>query len=160
MKEKVIVNIDKFIQFHKNRVALLNDFAENKIHGRLIFQVSFLGFESLARLLYPKMKSGERFIELLSIPNMGFTKGEATILYNNWRNSLIHEGFVANPWNTLEMWDEYDICFLRYSENKLRASTEFPPESMIAVYKSRIEYLEEFFKKTDTKELELDFDIL
>ena len=155
MKERVIVNIDKFVLFHKNRVLLLKEFAEKKIHGRLIFQISFLGFESLAKLLYPKMKSGDRFIELLSLPNMGIQREEATILYNNWRNSLIHQGFIADPWTTLEAWSEYDIAFLSYPENKLRSSTEYPPESIIAIYESRIKYLEDFFKKTNTKELEV-----
>ena len=155
MKEKITVNIEKFVLFHKNRVSLLKEFAKNKSHGRLIFQVSFLGFESLAKILYPKMKSGERFIELLSLPNMGFTKEDATLLYQNWRNSFVHQGFVADPWNTLEMCEEYDICFLKYPENKLRSSTELPPESIISVYESRIGYLEEFFKKNNIKEVGL-----
>ncbi|MEK6888994.1 MAG: hypothetical protein AABW80_02695 [Nanoarchaeota archaeon] len=156
MSERVLVNIDKFVQFHKNRIGLLDEFAKNKVHGRLIFQITFLGLESLARLLYPKENSPKtRFVELLSLPNMGFRKEEATQLYKDWRNSLIHQGFIASPWNTLEMWEEYDICFLEYPENKLRSSTELPPESMIAVYKSRIEYLENFFKKTNTKKVEL-----
>jgi len=155
MKERVIVNIDKFVLFHKNRVLLLKEFAEKKIHGRLIFQISFLGFESLAKLLYPKMKSGDRFIELLSLPNMGIQREEATILYNNWRNSLIHQGFIADPWTTLEAWSEYDIAFLSYPENKLRSSTEYPPESIIAIYDNLIDYLQDFFKKTNTKELEV-----
>src|SRR3989344_7429417 len=156
MKERVIVNIDKFVLFHKNRVLLLKEFAEKKIHGRLIFQISFLGFESLAKLLYPKMKSGERFIELLSLPNMGIRKEEATLLYNNWRNSLIHQGFIADPWTTLEGWSEYDIAFLSYPENKLRSSTEFPPESIIAIYDNLIDYLQDHFKKTDVKEVEIN----
>ena len=112
-------------------------------------------YQSLAKLLYPKMKSGDRFIELLSLPNMGIQREEATILYNNWRNSLIHQGFIADPWTTLEAWSEYDIAFLSYPENKLRSSTEYPPESIIAIYESRIKYLEDFFKKTNTKELEV-----
>lgn len=154
MKEKIIVDIEKFVLFHKNRISLLKEFAKNKEHGKLIFQISFLGFESLAKLLYPNMKSGKRFIELLSLPNMGITKGEATSLYVNWRNSLIHQGFIADPWTTLEAWSDYDIAFLSYPENKLRSSTEYPPESIIAIYESRIEYLEDFFKKINTKEVE------
>ena len=154
--EKIIVDIEKFVLFHKNRVLLLKEFANNKVHGRMIFQVSFLGFESLAKLLYPKMKSRERFIELLSIPNMGITKEEATLLYENWRNSLVHQGFIATPWTCLESWSKYDINFLSYSDNKVRASTEFPPESIISIYKSRIDYLEDFYKKTNTTEVEFN----
>ena len=155
MKEKIIVDIEKFVLFHKHRISLLKEFAVKKTHGRLIFQASFLGFESLAKLLFKEESSSKvRFIKLLSLPNMGFRKEEATLLYNNWRNSLIHQGFVADPWNTLEMWEEYDICFLKYQENKLRSSVELPPESIIAIYESRIEYLEDFFKKTNTKDLE------
>ena len=155
MEEKVIVNIEKFVLFHKNRITLLKEFAEKKSHGRLIFQISFLGFESLAKLLFlSETSSKERFISLLSIPNHGITRDEATKLYEDWRCSLIHQGFIAKPWNTLENWSEYDITFLSYPENRLRSSTEYPPESMIAIYESRIEYLEDFFKKANTKEVE------
>src|SRR3989344_2712831 len=155
-KEKVIVNIDKFVQFHKDRINLLNEFVKNKSHGRLIYQVCFLGFESLAKIIYLKVDDEKRrFIDILSLPNMGITINEAKKLWDDWRNSLIHQGFVAHPWNTLEMWEEYDICFLEYTENKLRSSTELPPESMIAVYKGRIEYVENFFKKNNIKKLDL-----
>ena len=157
MGEKVIVDIEKFVSFHKSRITLLNEFAKNKIHGRLIFQISFLGFESLAKLLFlDETSSKARFISLLSIPNHGITKDEATKLYEDWRCSLIHQGFIAKPWNTLENWSEYDITFLSYPENKLRSSTEYPPESIIAIYESRIEYLEDFFKKTNTKKIEFN----
>jgi len=156
IKEKVLVNIDKFILFHKIRVSLLNEFANKKSHGRLIFQISFLGFESLARLLFLKENSSKaRFISLLSIPNKGITKGEATKLYEEWRCSLVHQGFIVTPWNTLENWDEYDISFLTYPENKIRSSVEYPPESIIAIYEQLIHYAEDYFKKTNTKNLEL-----
>ena len=154
-KEKILADIDKFILFHKNRISLLKDFASKKSHDRLIFQISFLGFESLAKLLFLNETSSKaRFISLLYIPNHGITRDEATKLYEDWRCSLIHQGFVAEPWNTLENWSEYDITFLSYPENKLRAATEYPPESIIAIYESRIEYTEEHFKKTNTKLVE------
>ena len=156
MKEKVIVDIEKFVLFHKNRVSLLKEFAKSKSHGRLIFQISFLGFESLARILYPKESLvGKRFISLLSLPNVGVGEKEAAHLYDYWRNSLIHEGFIAYPWTTLEMWGEYDIVFLSYPENKLRSSTEYPPESIIAIYENLIQYLDDFFKKKNIKKIEL-----
>ncbi len=156
MKEKVILDIEKFILFHKNRISLLKEFAKNKSHGRLIFQICFLGFESLARILYLEEKwSRKRFISLLSLPNLGVTKEEAEILYEYWRCSLTHQGFIDAPWNTLEMWGEYDIIFLSYSENKLRFSTEYPPESMISIYENRIQYLDDFFKKKNLKEIEI-----
>lgn len=100
--------------------------------------------------------SKKRFISLLSIPNHGITRDEATKLYEDWRCSLIHQGFIAELWNTLEMWNEYDVTFLSYPENKLRSSTEYPPESMIAIYEGRIEYLEDFFKKTGTTKVEFN----
>jgi hypothetical protein len=74
VKETVIIDIEKFVLFHKSRVSLSKEFAKNKSHGRLIFQIAFLGFESLAKLLYPNMESGKRFIELLSLPNGGLEK--------------------------------------------------------------------------------------
>ncbi len=154
-EEKVIINIEKFVLFHKDRIYLLKEFAKNKTHGRLIFQISFLGFESLAKLLYPEESdSGKRFISLLSVPNMGVGKEKATELYSFWRNSLIHQGFIATPWTTLETWGEYDISFLSYPENKLRSSIEYPPESMIALYENLIQYLEDFFKSKNVKEVE------
>jgi hypothetical protein len=155
MKERVIVNIEKFVLFHKKRVSLLKEFAKSKSHGRLIFQISFLGFESLAKVLYPKESSKKRFISLLSLPNAGVRKEEAEKLYNDWRCALIHQGFIANPWTTLEMWGEDDIVFLSYPENKLRSSTEYPPESIIAMYANRIQYLDDLFKKNKLKEIEL-----
>ena len=102
------IYIEKFVSFHKGRISLLKDFAEKKIHGRLIYQISFLGFESLASLLYPKEKnSGKRFIAVLS---KILSRNDA-IKLQLWRNSLIHEGFVALPYNTLEGWNEYDVGF-------------------------------------------------
>lgn len=158
MVEKVIVDVEKFVLFHKNRVSLLKEFAKSKSHGRLIFQISFLGFESLARILYPKEESSKkRFISLLSLPNLGVGKEKAENLYTDWRCSLTHQGFIATPWNTLEMWGEYDIVFLSYLENKLRSSTEYPPESIIAIYEDRIKYLEDLFKKKNLKKIELCF---
>jgi len=158
MEDKVLVDIEKFVLFHKNRISLLKEFVKNKKHGRLTFQISFLGFESLAKLLFLDEPSpGSRFISLLSISNQGFTREEATKLYKDWRCSLIHQGFIAKPWNTLENWGEYDITFLSYPENKVRSGTEYPPESIITIYESRIKYLEDFFKKTNTKKIEFSY---
>ncbi len=159
MEERAIINIEKFVQFHKSRVVLLNGFLKMKAHGRLIFQVAFLGFESLAKLLYPKESdSGKRFISLLSVPNMGIDKEKAMELYI-WRNALIHEGFIAYPWTTLEAWSEDDVSFLSYPENKLRSSVEYPPVSIIDIYENLIEHLEEAFKKSNTKEREFVFNL-
>ncbi len=36
----------------------------------------------------------------------------------------------------------------------MRSSTKYPPESVIVIYESRIEYLEEFFNKINTKKVE------
>ena len=106
-------------------------------------------------MLYPRENdSSKRFIELLSTPNVGIERNKATELYNFWRNSLIHQGFIAYPWTTLEVWSEYDIAFLSYPENKLRSSVEYPPESIIAIYENLIDYLDNFFKKTNTKKIE------
>ena len=153
-KEEIIVDIEKFVSFHKKRIVLLKEFVEKKIHGRLIFQVSFLGFESLARLLYPRLKSGERFISLLSIPNVGVGKEGATKLYDFWRNPLIHEGFIAYPWTTLEGWDEDDDAFLSFPDG-LKSSVEFPPGSIVALYETLIEYFNDYFKKTNKSRINL-----
>ena len=154
-EEKITIDIEKFVSFHRERVSLLKEFRDKKIHGRLIFQVSFLGFESLAKLLYQEeSNSGKRFISLLSLPHIGIGKKEATELYNLWRNSLIHQGFITSPWTTLEGWDEYDISFLSFP-NGLKSSVEFPPGSIIAIYENLIYYFDDYFKKKSIKKIEL-----
>ena len=154
--EKVIMDIEKFVLFHKNRVSLLKEFAKSRSHGRLIFQICFLGFESLARILFLNERfSKVRFISLLSTMNSGITKDEATKLYEDWRCSLIHQGFIPEPWTTLENWGEYDIAFLSYTKDKLRSSTEYSPESMISIYENRIQYLDALFKKKNIKKIEI-----
>ncbi len=153
MTNEIKIDIEKFVSFHKGRVSLLKEFLEKKIHGRLIFQISFLGFESLAKLLYPEEPdSGKRFISLLSLPHIGVGNNEATKLYSFWRNSLIHQGFIANPWTTLEGWNEDDIAFLIFPDG-LKSSVEYPPGSIIALYEILIDYFDEYFKKTNTKNL-------
>lgn len=159
MKERVKLDIEKFVQFHKSRIVLLNEYEKNKSHGRLIFQVAFLGFESLAKLLYLKENdSGKRFKSLLTVPNIGIDRKKVDELYI-WRNALIHEGFIAYPWTTLEAWGDDDISFLSYPDNKLRSSVEYPPGSIIAIYKNLIEHVEEHFKRTNIREIEFTFDL-
>ena len=154
-KEEIIVDVEKFVSFHKKRVVLLKEFVKNKTHGRLVFQISFLGFESLAKLLYLKESdSGKRFISLLSLPYIGVGKDEATELYTFWRNSLIHQGFIASPWTTLEGWNEDDDAFLSFPDG-LKSSVEFPPGSIVAIYEVLIEYFDDYFKKTDTSKINL-----
>ncbi|MDO8556169.1 MAG: hypothetical protein Q7R96_03280 [Nanoarchaeota archaeon] len=148
--ERVDVNIEKFIAFHKDRITLLNEFEKQKRHGKLIFQICFLGFESLARVLYPKEESsGKRFKNILS---KIIDKKEAERLYDYWRNPLIHEGFISNPWTALENEDD---AFLSYSEKKMRTSVEHPPGSMVSIYNDATEYLRDFFKKGGVKKVEI-----
>ena len=154
-EKRVKANIEKFIHFHKGRITLLKEFRDKRIHGRLIFQISFLGFESLAKLLYLNESSSKtRFISLLSVSNVGIRKKEATDLYDRWRNSLIHQGFIITPWTTIESWDEDDMSFLTFP-NRFRSSTEFPPGSIIALYENLTKYLENHFKERGIKELEV-----
>jgi len=154
---KVILNIDKFIFFHKERVSLLKEFLQKKIHGRLIFQISFLGMESLARVLYQDEKSSRiRFVKLLSLPNKGITKKEAEKLYDYWRNSLTHNGFIKFPWTTLEGWGEDDKNFLSFPDG-FKSSTEFPPGSIISIYEILIDYFRDYFKEQNVKVTNLNF---
>ena len=60
---KAIVDIKRFILFHKRRVFLLKRLLKKRIHGRLIFQISILGLESLGRVLYPNEKTKLKFIK-------------------------------------------------------------------------------------------------
>ncbi len=154
-EEKIAVDIEKFILFHKDRISLLKELVKEKRHGRLIFQISFLGFESLAYLLFPNLKSKERFIKLLSTPNRGINEKEATELYEFWRNPLVHQGFIAFPYTCLENWGDDDTTFLKYHENKMRSSGEYPPESIIAIYENLTDYTETFFRKENIKQVEI-----
>lgn len=144
-ENKIIIDLEKFVLFHKKRVSLLNEFVKKKEHGRLIFQISFLGFESLAKLMYPKETSSKRrFIELLSL--IQIRKEEAKELHDDWRNSLIHQGFIAYPWTTLEGWDEDDESFLIFPDG-LKSSTEYPPGSILAMYNRLIDIIHEHFRE-------------
>ena len=154
-REEITVDVERFVRFHRDRASLLNGFVKNKKHGRLIYQISFLGLESLAKLLYPQESdSGKRFISLLSISNVGVGNIEAVKLYNFWRNSLIHEGFIATPWTTLEGWDEDDVSFLIFPDG-FKSSTEFPPGLIVALYENLIDYFEDFFKKNNKRYIKL-----
>ena len=149
-EEKIRLDVEKFVSFHKGRVSLLKEFVKNKIHGRLVYQISFLGVESLAGLLYSKEKnSKKRFILLLS---KAIGEDEATKLYNLWRCPLTHEGFITNPFTTLEGWNEDDIQFLSYPDG-FKSSVEYPPGSIVAMYENLINYFYDFFKKINKKEI-------
>lgn len=151
-KIKIRIDIGRFLIFHKRRIRLLKKLAKEKIYGRLIFQISFLGFESLAKVLYPKKKSGNRFIELLS---KAIGEKKATYLYKTWRNSLVHQGFITEPWTTLESWDDEDIGFILFDERDLdiclKSSVEYTPAAIIAIYNDLIYYFDDFFKKRKSK---------
>lgn len=156
-EEKITIDIEKFVFFHKGRISLLKEFLQKKTHGRLIFQISFLGIESLARLLYQEDKSPRsRFVKLLSLKNRGIEEKEAKKLYDYWRNSLIHNGFIKYPWTTLEGWNEDDMTFLSFPDG-FKSSVEYPPGSIISIYEDLINYFKDYFKKQDTKIIELYF---
>jgi hypothetical protein len=149
-EEKIRLDVEKFVSFHKGRVSLLKEFVKNKIHGRLVYQISFLGVESLAGLLYSKEKnSKKRFISFLS---KAIGEDEATKLYNLWRCPLTHEGFITNPFTTLEGWNEDDVQFLSYPDG-FKSSVEYPPGSIVAMYENLINYFYDFFKKINKKEI-------
>lgn len=143
------INIEKFILFHKGRISLLKNI-EEEIHGKLIFQICFLGFESLAKVIYSEENSSKkRFIDLLS---KTIKEDEATHLYNFWRNPLVHEGFIINHWTILEAWGNKDTEYISFPKtNSIRSSVEYPPGSIIAMYENLINHLEEHFKKINTK---------
>jgi len=153
MKEKEItIDIEKFVLFHGKRIDLLKKFLKERTHGRLIYQISFLGFESLARVIYSEEGSSEkRFIDLLSET---ISRDEATNLYKKWRCPLIHEGFVSPLWTTLETWGDEDMEFISFPEtNSIRSFVEYPPGSIMAMYEHLIDYFEKFFRKTNTKKV-------
>ena len=151
--EKVEIDIDKFVLFHKERISLLKEFVENKIHSRLIYQISFLGFESLARVLYQEEReTKKRFILLLS---KTIKEDKATELYNLWRSPLTHEGFISKLYTCLEGWGEDDLQFLNFPEKGIRSFVEYPPGSIVEMYNHLIDSLNDFFREKNIKTLEI-----
>jgi hypothetical protein len=147
-KEKIQVDVSKFISFHRKRIAMLEEFLNKGRHGRLIIQISFLGLESLAKLLFPdELNSGTRFKSLISTPNIGLNLDETEKLYF-WRNNLIHQGFISDNYTFLEAWDDDDDKFLIF-EDKFREGQEYPPGSILAMYKIFLNYFEDRFKNVE-----------
>ncbi|MAG02324.1 hypothetical protein CMI42_03225 [Candidatus Pacearchaeota archaeon] len=156
-KLKLKVSIAKFLTFHKNRVSLLKELLQKKVHGRLIFQVSFLGFESLGKVLYPKEEnSKKRFLDALKVINVD----DAIILHKYWRNPLTHEGFVSGIWTSLETWGDDDLSFASFIDdsdtNKIRGGVEYPPGSILAMYEGLIRCSENYFKEREIKEVVIE----
>jgi hypothetical protein len=151
-KEKIILNVEKFVLFHRKRIVFLEKLMEEQIPDeKLIFQISFLGIESLAKLLYMDESSSEkRFIILLS---KTLKEDEAIHLYKFWRCPLTHEGFIIKPWTTLEGWDD-ERGFISFPDG-LKSSTEYPAGSMIGIYEDLIDYVEDFFKKQNIEAIKL-----
>ena len=133
MEEKPKIDIRKFILFHNRRISILQKLLKEEKDMRLIFQISFLGIESLAKLRYSeypgKKNSKKRFIELLST---AISRGESEKIYEFWRCPLTHEGFIAELWTSLESWAENDIGFIDFPiTNSIRSSTEFPDRKSV-----------------------------
>lgn len=151
-KEKIYVDIPKFISFHRKRIEMLKEFLGKGKHGRLIIQVSFLGFESLAKLLFQEEQfPGPRFKSLISTPNIRVDPNEIERLWF-WRNDLIHQGFISDTYTFLEAWDDEDDRFLIF-EDKFREGQEYHPGSILDMYKNFLDYFEEHFKGVDKVEL-------
>lgn len=155
-KIKAIVNIKNFLLFHKKRVRLLKKLLKENNDDRLIFQVSILGLESLARVLYPKENAKSRFIKLLS---KEMERKEAIRLYEFCRNPLVHEGFLS-PFSFLELWDERNIGFIstyeKYLDVDMMGFVDYPPETPLIIYEELIYYVENFFKKRNIKRRTLE----
>jgi len=150
-KIKAIVEVKNFLLFHKKRIRLLKKLLKENNDGRLIFQVSVLGLESLARVLYPNEDSKTRFIRFLS---KEMKKNDAIRFYLFCRNPLVHEGFLT-PFSSLELWDEGNVGFIttyeKYLDAEIIGSVDYPPETALAIYEDLIWYTEDFFKKRNIK---------
>ncbi len=152
-REEVNLNIKKYISFHERRILLLKEFLDKKVHEKLIFQISFLGLESLARVLYQDEKNPrKRFENLVSREGQNITPNESNALYKFWRCSLVHNGFIKFPWTSLEAWGDDDESFLIFSNN-FHSTTEFPAGSIIAIYECAINYFKKFFENKEIVQL-------
>jgi len=147
-KEKIYVNIPKFISFHRKRIAMLEELSDKEKQWRLIIQISFLGFESLARLLFQDEPfPGPRFKSLISTPHIGVDSNEIEKLWF-WRNDLIHQGFISDTYTSFEGWDDDDDNFLIF-EDKFKEGQEYHPGSILAMYNTFLNYFEEHFKNIE-----------
>ncbi len=152
MTERIKLDIKKFIEFHRGRIKLLKKFDDEKIPKKIIYQLSLLGIESLAKIRYynDNLRSSIRFKSLLSTKIGG---EEAERYYKLWRCPLIHVGYVVE-WNTLE-WDDNDISFIEFPNIGVRSGSEYPSGSIVAIYNNLISVIEEYFNEKNLKHIEL-----
>lgn len=143
------VNKKKFILFHKKRVSLLKRLSDEGNWGRLIYQIFFLGVESLAKIMYPKNDIGERFILFLS-KRIG--KKDAEEMWYFWRNPLTHRGFLEH-WTPLETWGEDDIDFIIYPMDEIFGGWQFDPKTVHHIYDGLIDDFENHFKDSEIIEV-------
>jgi len=153
-KIKITLDIKKFIEFHKGRIELLKKFDDEEIPKKIIYQLSFLGIESLAKVRYhnDNPSSDIRFKSLLS-PIIG--NEEAERYYKFWRCPLIHQGYITEEWTSLETWDDNDISFIEFPDIGVRSCTEYPSGSIIAIYNRLILVIEDYFNEKNLKYIEL-----
>lgn len=155
---KAIVNIKRFLLFHKKRIAILKKLSKNVNDDRLIYQVSILGLESLARVLYPNEKKVNGFRDtksgFIKILSKVMKRKEAIRFYDFCRNQIIHEGFLT-PFSILELWGDGNIGFLetysKYVDIDAYGFLDYPPETLLGIYEELIYYVESIFKKKGVK---------
>ncbi len=150
---EITFDIKKFILFHKKRIELLRELVDKGIHDKLIYQISYLGIESLAKVKYRNEKSpGKRFKDLISLT---MRKDDAQDIYN-WRNSLFHQGYISYIYTMVEGWDDNSFVKISLKPGEIAGGVEYTPETIIALYLHLIEIVEDHFKRCKIEKLHLD----
>lgn len=156
-KIKSVVYLKDFIIAHKKRLKMIKEI-DKKYHDRkIIFQLSILGIESLAKYYKPKIHKKDsnrgtkkRFILLLS---KSMKRKEAEEFYTLFRNSYIHVGF-PNPFLDWEDEDNLNLGGI-YEKDVSRifpgANIDYPKETIISIYEELIYFIESYFKKKGVK---------
>lgn len=150
-KIKVIVDLKNFLKFHRRRIRITKKLLKEGGDGRLVSQISILGLESLARVIYPNETSKTRFVRLLS---KEMRRKDAIRFYSFLRCPLVHEGFLA-PHSMLECWEDENIAFLytynKYVDVDIGGSVDYPPETLLIIYEDLVYFAKDFFKRRKIK---------
>lgn len=154
---KITLEVKRFVWHHKRRVKLLKKLLKETGDGGLIFQICVLGFESLARVIYPNevFSDGRRdtksgFVKLLS---KIMKRKDAIRFYDLYRNQIIHEGFLP-PFSFIESDNEnkdFVYTYEKYLYTDLTGYVDYPPETLISIYEILTHYADYYFKKKRIK---------
>lgn len=142
---KHYVYLRDFIREHKKRLIILKDINYRYNNRKIIFQLSILGIESLARYYKPNEKNPNKRVRLLLSKVLG--KKEAGEFYELFRNSYIHDGFT-NPFLDWEDYDNSGVGGLSEKDvDNFDSGVDYPKETIMGIYEYLVNYINDYFNK-------------